>query len=100
MSINVPAVSICQCEIPAGFGPTISEHLAARRFVGHLLGGELAEFVVNERQQLLSGFRVALLNAVEDVRDITHSWSLPGRSADVDTRKKEESPRDAGFKKV
>lgn len=33
-----------------------------RRLVGQTMGGEFAEFVVNQGQQLLGGVRVALVN--------------------------------------
>jgi hypothetical protein len=40
--------------------------------MGHFSRGEFAEFIVNQRQQFLSGFGVALLRAVEDAREIAH----------------------------
>jgi phosphoribosylaminoimidazole carboxylase (NCAIR synthetase) len=41
----------------------------AGRFVGHLGGGQLAQILIDERQQLLGGLRVALLDPVEDKCD-------------------------------
>jgi hypothetical protein len=34
--------------------------------------GELAELVVDERQQLLGGVRVALLDGAQNARDLAH----------------------------
>jgi hypothetical protein len=53
-----------------------------RRFVGHLVGGELAQFFIDQRQQFISGFGVALFDGVENVGDVVHimawlfSWRL------------------------
>jgi len=44
-----------------------------RRFVRHFLSGQATEFFVNERQQFLGGFGIALLNPVEDLRDVAHT---------------------------
>jgi hypothetical protein len=44
----------------------------ARGFVRHSMRGKLAQFVVNERKQFLSGLGLALLQAVEDARDLAH----------------------------
>jgi len=38
--------------------------------------GEPSEFVVNQRNQFLGGFRVALLHAVENLRDFAHVSTL------------------------
>jgi len=53
--------------------------------VGHLLGGELAEFGIDQGQQFLSGLGFALLRAVEDARDVAHSWSIRQVVACVDS---------------
>ncbi len=47
----------------------------AGRFVGHTCGRQFAQFVVDQWQQLLSGLRLALLNAIEDARDLIHRVS-------------------------
>ena len=48
-------------------------------FVGQPLGRELAQLVVDERQQLLRGVRVALFDGSQDLRDIGHVVQLyPG----------------------
>jgi hypothetical protein len=44
----------------------------ARRLLGQLLGGQAAQLVVNERQELCGGVRVALLNGAQNVRDIAY----------------------------
>src|SRR5262249_39618818 len=44
----------------------------ARCLLGHLLGGQPPQLVVNQRQQLLGGVRVALLDGVQDASDLTH----------------------------
>src|SRR5262249_8743542 len=45
----------------------------ARRLGGQARGGEAAQLVVNRRQQLSCGVRVALLDGVQDLRDVTHT---------------------------
>ncbi len=48
-------------------------------FVGQLLGGEPAQLVVYERQQLLRSVRVAVFDRGQDLRDIGHAVQLyPG----------------------
>src|SRR5262249_43518817 len=44
----------------------------AGRFVGEFVRGELTQRVVDQRQQLLRGGRVALLDGGQDARDVTH----------------------------
>lgn len=44
----------------------------ARLLVRKFGGGELAEFVINEWQQLLRGARIARLNVREDLSDVAH----------------------------
>ena len=44
----------------------------ARRFVGHLLRGEFAQFVINQRQELL---RRLLLRGADRLEDLRH-WFL------------------------
>ena len=41
--------------------------------IGHLDRREFAQLLINERKQLFGGFGIALLNAVEDVRDVAHA---------------------------
>jgi len=47
-----------------------------RLLLGHLLRGELAEFVVNQWQQLFSGFGFTLLHAIQNARDVAHQRSV------------------------
>ena len=35
--------------------------------------GEMAQFFINERKQFLGGLEVALLDAVQDDRDVAHA---------------------------
>ena len=44
----------------------------ARLFLGQPLGGQPAQFVVDQRQQLLGGMRVALLDGGQDAGDFIH----------------------------
>jgi hypothetical protein len=44
----------------------------AGRFLDQLLGGQLAELVVDQRQELLGGVRVALLDGGQDLGNVTH----------------------------
>ena len=49
--------------------------------LGQLLGGQLAQLVVDQRQELLGGVRVALLDGGQDARDVGHKAPLRrGRS--------------------
>src|SRR5262249_48185683 len=41
-------------------------------FVGQFLGRELAQLVVDQRQELLRGRGVALLDGAQDTRDVAH----------------------------
>ena len=49
----------------------------ARLLVGQSCGRELAQLVVDERQQLLGGVRVALLDGGQDVGDVAHGSRIP-----------------------
>src|SRR6266571_4089036 len=42
-------------------------------FVGHLVRGEFAQFLVNQRQQLFGGLAITLLDSLKDPRHITHN---------------------------
>src|SRR5262245_55035114 len=42
-------------------------------FVGHLLGRQPVQLVVDQRQELLRGVRVALLDVIQDLGDVGHS---------------------------
>ena len=44
----------------------------AGRFFGHLLAGELAQFIIDQRQQLIGGVRIAVLDRVQDASDLAH----------------------------
>ena len=50
-----------------------------RRHAAQFLDGEVAEFVVDQGQELLGGLRVALLDGREDLRHISHGQSLLSR---------------------
>jgi hypothetical protein len=39
---------------------------------GELLRGELAQLVVDQRQQLVGGVRIALVDGLEDAGDVGH----------------------------
>ena len=41
-------------------------------FVGQLLGGELAQLAVDQRQELVGGGGVTLGDGVQDLRDLCH----------------------------
>ena len=45
----------------------------SRLFLGQLLRRQLAQLVVDQRQELLGGVRVALLDGGQDARDVGHS---------------------------
>jgi hypothetical protein len=41
--------------------------------IGHPRGGELAQLFIDERQQFGGGFRIALLDAVENAGHVAHA---------------------------
>src|SRR5262249_34280766 len=45
----------------------------ARLLLGQPDGSELAQFVVDEREQLLRGARAAVLDGGQDLRDVSHA---------------------------
>ena len=49
----------------------------ARPFPGHLLRRQLAQFVINQRQELLGGVRVALLDGGKDASNVGHRHQAP-----------------------
>jgi len=51
----------------------------AGSFVRHLVSGEFAQLLVNQREQLIGSFGVALLNTVEDTSDVAHARRLCDR---------------------
>ena len=50
----------------------------AGAFAGELRAGELAEFVVDERPELLGRLRVALPDGTENTGDVVHRWPKCG----------------------
>ena len=50
----------------------------ARRFIPHLVRGELPQLVVNQRQQLLRRSWITRFNLAEDLGDIVHIGSSIG----------------------
>src|SRR6266404_9347372 len=46
----------------------------AWQFVGHLVRGKSAQFLVNQREQFIRSPPIAVLNGFEDARDIAHGW--------------------------
>ena len=52
-----------------------------RLLLGQLLRRQLAQLVVDQRQELLGGVRVALLDGGQDAGDITHDIALTSACA-------------------
>src|SRR5262249_22556705 len=54
----------------------------AGRLLGHFVRGQLSQFVINQRQQFIGSFGVALQNCIKNARDIAHALtvatSVPG----------------------
>jgi hypothetical protein len=44
--------------------------------LSHLRGRKLAKFLVNQWEQLLCGLSLALLDAIQDARDVAHERSV------------------------
>ena len=63
----------------------------ASRLVGHVVRRQSAKFFIDQRQQFLSGFGIALLDALEDLGDIAHA------SDSKSIRKIEKAKRGAGL---
>ena len=59
----------------------------ARRVQRHFVCRQLAQFLVNERQQFGGGFGIALLNAVKDASYVTHAASIGPRTRDCEIEK-------------
>src|SRR5213083_850688 len=55
----------------------------AWRFPGHFRRREFAQFIVNEREQFVSSFGVALLDAIQNSRDIAQASNDIRGSADL-----------------
>ena len=53
--------------------------------LGQPLGGQLAQLVVDQRQELLGGLGVAVLDGREDARDVVHRRGSPGDDAPAAT---------------
>jgi hypothetical protein len=62
------------------------------RLAGHFRHREFAEFFVNEWEQFLRGFGIALLNAIEDARDVVHGMRIGPRARDVEVERNKNSP--------
>ena len=45
-------------------------------FLGESLSRQLAKLVVNQRKQLRSGLRIALIDGLKDLRDVGHAHSV------------------------
>ncbi len=45
----------------------------ARGLIGHSVRGQPSKIFVNQRQQFIGGFGIALYRALQDVRDVAHS---------------------------
>ena len=43
-------------------------------FLRHLLGGQLAQLVADDREKLIGGLGVAVLDGGEDSGDVAHAW--------------------------
>ncbi len=56
-----------------------------RGFPGKLLGGQLAQLVINQRQQLAGGVRVAFGDGVQDLRDLVHGTQPPEERPETGT---------------
>ena len=49
----------------------------SRRLMGHFSRGELAEFLIDQRQQFRGGIAITLLDAFEDLRYLGHARTIP-----------------------
>ena len=54
------------------------------RLLDHFAGSQSAQFLVNERQQFVRGFRVALLNSIEKASDLAHGQKDTDSLRDVE----------------
>ena len=50
--------------------------------LGQLLGGEFAQFIVDQRQELLGSVRITLLDGRQDARNFTHGAPVSGHASD------------------
>jgi len=71
----------------------------ARRFVRHLARGQLAQFLIHQRNQFPGGFRVALLDGVQDSCHFAHAETSPNflrMHWDHELQQVRRHPQDAG----
>jgi len=52
----------------------------AGRFLGHLVRCQLAQFLIDQREQFLCGFAIALLDALKDLGDVAHATEYWART--------------------
>lgn len=50
----------------------------ARSFIGHFVRREPAEFLINEREQLIGSLGITMFDGVEDARDVAHAFQGSG----------------------
>lgn len=65
------------------------------RLLRHLLGRQLAEFVVNQREQLVGGLGFTPRHSVEDAGDIAHEGNLTETSPKSIPEDRRKTRRDA-----
>ena len=75
MGTSAPLLLVRTGQAQPGF---VDERGGLQGLAGFLLrhpgGGELAQLLINEREQLIGGLGVTLLNAVEDACDVAHAF--------------------------
>jgi len=80
VAASVPLLVAGTCERKPGLvHQGCGLEIVARRFVCHLVRGELGELLAHQRQQFLGSVRVARLGAVKDARDVAHEPILTKR---------------------
>jgi hypothetical protein len=65
-------------ELAVALGQRREVKLSAWLFVGEFLPGQFAQLIVDQRQELLGGVQVTLLDGGQDVRDIGHQQTQKG----------------------
>ena len=63
----------------------------------HVVGGESSKFLIDQRQQFLRGFAIALLDAFENLGDIAHATELK-RPAEIEESQKRIDRAGAHFR--
>ena len=75
---EMPAIGEVFVAVPGNLQPDLVYECCGLQglsgfFIGHSDDGEFAQFLIDEREQLLCGLGIALLKGIEDLGDFAHA---------------------------